>query len=547
VRRYCAGTLEPVAQLIAREGDRIRSHGFVFVWIDTWCGSLTNSEFCVTLGFLNPYIFLPDAIASGILATPTTMLADFLLDDERLPKLQHSFGPFADVAEKALRLLRDYSIPEWDMAMDWKGLRQFSSPLRHRAIPVMFEFWGSLGEYAREIVVNPAARQYFMPELERRALVWSDKAIAVPILDQISGVDLFEGGEFRCSDLFYFGTRLGALTSACFTLQQGHDLEGTNVEALFEWSKLDIVAALREIRYRYMAAKQLSVAPPTITLRAAGQAGEMIQEIEALAQWVILEFLGSDNDVHRRFFRLGLDTFSLLDDAFQSRGNTSLVEASKREAVCASREFLTSLAADLDNGQLASGTSEKLTALLTSSFSISPSKKSLKDSIMDAPDQRFIETFPVVLLEATDELVPSAMHDLTLPASMEVVDWDWLKEQITKLREQGVKYPAVQLNPDGSFVTTILAESIGKMLCPKEEDVEVFFLKQFLGIQFRRDHNLERLGFRQSIEAVISFVHLTGRPISPPGGEFSPPYSYPHNPLGRKVVSLDRKCLGAGF
>jgi hypothetical protein len=73
------------------------------------------------------------------------------------------------------------------------------------------------------------------------------------------------------------------------------------------------------------------------------------------------------------------------------------------------------------------------------------------------------------------------MHQLALPASMEVVDWDWLKEQISKLRSQGVKYPAIQLNPDGAFVTTLIDEGEGAMLRSMNQDTEVFFVNNFSG------------------------------------------------------------------
>ncbi|HTU44980.1 MAG TPA: hypothetical protein VMF91_07955 [Bryobacteraceae bacterium] len=473
--------LEPAIQLIAREGDRVRSHGFAMLWLDSWAGRVTASRFCITLGFLNPYVFFPDAIKSGVLATPKTAFGEFLLDDTRRTGLEHAFGSFSAIAEKAVLLLREYSRPNWELPMDWKSLRQFSSPLRHRAIPLSFEFWGSLGEYARELVVHPAARQGFMPELRRRALTWSDRAVAVPLLDQIGGVSLFDAGEFWCSDIYYLGARLGALASACSTLQQDPQLLGTNIEALFEWAKLDVVAALREIRYRYVAARELSVPPPTLTLRPADQAGDIIPEIEALANWVNGEFLGPENEVHRRFFSLGLATFQLLDEAFQSESNVALVRSGQQEAISASREFLRSLAADIDNEQLAPGIAAKLKGLLVTAFSIEHAGRPLASSVSEAPDDLFLNSFPTAMLAAADELFPSALHELALPASMEVVDWEWLKQQVEKLRLQGVKYPAVQLNPDGAFVTTIVDETKGSLLRPIDEETEVFFINNFSG------------------------------------------------------------------
>lgn len=159
-----------------------------------------------------------------MLRAPETALARFVLADDRLPELKSAFGQFGAVAEKALAILRDYSSPDWELDCDWRALCEFSSPIRHRAIPIHFDSWGSIGEYTRELVVHAAARRSFMPELQRRALTWQDRAVAVPVLDQIAGVSLFDAGEYWCSDLFHSGARLGALATACHLEKQPQNL-----------------------------------------------------------------------------------------------------------------------------------------------------------------------------------------------------------------------------------------------------------------------------------------------------------------------------------
>jgi hypothetical protein len=468
--------LVPAVELIAREGDRVRSHGFAMLWGDTWAGRVTESEFCITIGLLNPFVFLPDAIRLGMLPTPKTAFARFILADDRLSELTSAFGPFRAIAEKALVVLGDYSSPEWELDCDWRALREFSSPIRHRAVPIHFDSWGSIGEYTRELVAHPAARRNFMPELQRRALNWHDRAVAVPVLDQIAGVSLFDAGEFWCSDLFYFGARLNALTTACSMLKNDPKTVGSNVEAFFEWAKLDIVSALREI-----SATELTVPPPTVLLRPPEDAGEMIPEIEALARWMDREFLGDVNEVHRRFFRLGLETFPLLYEGLQTKGNATLLEEARVQAVEASREFLASLVQDIDGATFDSDVTEKLRVKIASAFSKPGEQIPLAEKVRQASPEILLRNYPELMLEATDELFPSAMHQLALPASMEVVDWEWLKEQISKLRSQGAKYPAIQLNPDGAFVTTILDEHEGAMLRPMDPQTEVFFINNFSG------------------------------------------------------------------
>jgi len=101
--------------------------------------------------------------------------------------------------------------------------------------------------------------------------------------------------------------------------------------------------------------------------------------------------------------------------------------------------------------------------------------------VRQATPDTLLKNYPELMLEAADELFPSAMHQLALPASMEVVDWEWLKQQISKLRSQGAVYPAIQLNPDGAFVTTLVDRSQAALLKPLDPEAEVFFINHFSG------------------------------------------------------------------
>lgn len=71
------------SSLIAKDGDRNNSHGFVLVWRDCWnLEDLTGSaEYHLTVGFINPYVFLPFAHNLRVIDAFQSPLGQYLLEN----------------------------------------------------------------------------------------------------------------------------------------------------------------------------------------------------------------------------------------------------------------------------------------------------------------------------------------------------------------------------------------------------------------------------------------------------------------------------------
>lgn len=112
------------------------------------------------------------------------------------------------IAKEAFSILRDRYVPEFEGAFSWhESLRQ----RRAGAVPIRFDFWGKLGEYAREFVCNTAVRDRYMPFISHNELDWTNPEVAIPLIESLSGYSPFAGGMIRCSDAFHAGVTLGTL------------------------------------------------------------------------------------------------------------------------------------------------------------------------------------------------------------------------------------------------------------------------------------------------------------------------------------------------
>ena len=112
--------------------------------------------------------------------------------------------------------------------------------------------------------------------------------------------------------------------------------------------------------------------------------------------------------------------------------------------------FLTSTAVDIDEEKVTPESYAEIKASLERTFGVADNGSSLAKIVEQAPDEVFLQAFPTLMLQITDHQFPSVMHTLAPLVSIDGVDWDWFRLQISKLRAQGVLYPAIQLNPSGA-------------------------------------------------------------------------------------------------
>ena len=127
------------ASLIAKEGDRNNSHGFVIVWRDSWNYFDGATDYYLIVGFINPYIFLPFAQEMGTIDSSHNPLGQYFIENKD-NYLSHYCG---EVVQKGIAFLKKYFNAHVEGFSNWIDARskahQVYFPMnlmRHRAIPL---------------------------------------------------------------------------------------------------------------------------------------------------------------------------------------------------------------------------------------------------------------------------------------------------------------------------------------------------------------------------------------------------------------------------
>lgn len=478
------GVLLPAASLIARESERSSSNGFLLLWEDSWFPRLTGTPFNLTIGWINPYAFLPKALREGFAPVPSEPF-ERLLADGSFTSLGEAYKPIYNAAENGVRLLELHCKPRWEGATTWESERLGPNKLRNRALPLHMDFWGLVGDYMREVFVHPAARKHYMPELTRNALDVGDVVVGLPLLDDISGLALCQNGRFTCHDLLWLGIRFGTLQSLCkMPAEKGEEQTARNIMALYLWTLLDLIPPLREMQERQKGTNDIKKPAPTLTLRSYTKRSASATETEAFIHWVNDEFIGSGHPTHQEFFLFGVTHYPLFEPVFKEPAEV-LVRL-RAEAVEFSRNWLRMIAVELIPDLIDGKQRKAMASMLKKLYEISLTDAQAKVSTVRAIDNVAPETHLLQLGHGLPRMVDLLVDDLTHSVkeleSGANVDWSWLKEQIAKLREQGVEYPAISVGQDGGISTVIIEPKIGRAFGAIDPKNQVVFVNHLSGV-----------------------------------------------------------------
>lgn len=291
------------SSLIAKDGDRNNSHGFVLVWHDCWnLENLTGSaKYHLTVGFINPYVFLPLAQNSGIIDTSQSPLAQYILENA------NDFHSYycKEVFEKGLNFLRKFFHVEIEGLSNWNNDRSkphevynSMSLMCHRALPLRVELWGALGDFSRELVVHPGVEKHLLSQFSGKIIGCEDPFVAIPLIDNISGARKVNAMGFTCRVMFDLGVSLGSLLTLYNTAIQCENSPLKNLPASITWCALDIQPVLLELGSQYSSSSTLNVPPPIVKFRLNKNFEEALESIQALIDWIHKDFLGEGKDVH---------------------------------------------------------------------------------------------------------------------------------------------------------------------------------------------------------------------------------------------------------
>ncbi|WP_256776792.1 MULTISPECIES: hypothetical protein [unclassified Stenotrophomonas] len=451
-------------EMIAREGDRTGAHGFLMLWRDA--GALGLGCWCLTLTTVDPYAMSAWAAEYGHPHRSSDATQYFRSKVEPGNAPRSLYG----IAKAAITLLRERFEPEFGGDSLW-GVKVHG--FKQRAVPVRFDFWGSLGRHAREFVANPAARQNYMPFISASQLDWTDPVVGMTLVSNLTCGTPFPNGLIGCEQAFDLGRALGDFGIAADGASQSAQ-HAAAFEPMLEWSQLEAVRYGIEMLQMSDIATEVTKPMPTLSSRSEHR----LERLQELVDWVALELIGSDHPAHQACFAVGCShalVFGWIEDAAADPYGGPAV----REAASSARRVLEFALRQAHGSQGLAFRSASFLELMKLAGLDEREAKGWCDSgsvlTAELNDQVLLESFASVVLPGIDSIIPPVLHT-TRPPFHALVDWDYLKSGARAMFESGVKHPAVMFAQDGTIGTGQMPWQFNIGIPVQDPELEVYVL-----------------------------------------------------------------------
>ncbi len=453
--------------IIARSGDRHESHGFAMLWWDH--AQFGTGHWSLTLCAVDPLAMYAWCSKHG-LAIRSSQFTEYL-DKRVADSMSQAPASLYKIAKESFPVLRGKYRPTFETECRWE---EKLTHLRRRASPVYFEFWGSLGDYAREFICYPDVRGRYMPYIDRHGFDWTYPDVAFPLIGNICGDIPFPDGIVRCSEAFDAGVKLGMYELLSKIADESED-ETRKLSPLLQWSLLEATRVAVEMAEIYRTVKEVDEPPPPLSTAPDKRASSIAE----LCEWGTEHLIGSGHPVHQRCFVLGREGAAFFSEWLDESERRAFLDAHADELADSLREMLVPVLVEVQPFDIEPERTHALRAFLRRIGIHSADAlagQSLQIHSISASD--LLSAFRDHGGSALDEVVPAVQHTVgELPGL--ALDWGGIKESIRKIFENGCHWPAVMLSQNGRHGVGMVDEPFRKLLTPVQDpNLEVYFLDQ---------------------------------------------------------------------
>jgi hypothetical protein len=478
-RDACLREIDTALQVIARDGERAGTHGFAILCDNT---DFEPCPWMILTGILNPFAFLHHGLRVGAPAGETEV-SRFMADPGRDYLGVAMDNTLGRILSRGRRYLEQSFDPLLESFLDWSSAKQV---MRRIAPPVRMEFWGVLGDFARDFVLHEAVRTTQMPSLSRSKHDWRSPHVGFTILSELTGERPFRFGLARCSDCFRLGVLIGSARIAYHNVVRAAEARG-RWETLIAWLELDLVAAATEVAMMYRAASDIEEPPPVILL-GERPAGERDEALEAYSAWFVEHYIDRHHPIHSLLFAAGLDAAPLFEPGLREWLRPAQIDELRESLTQVLDTTATACVAsyrDLADPVLLSPAGQARFRVLRrrmgwAGVNVRRMRESTVLARLDDVDFGLLfEIFETIIVPLLDELVGPVFHRLE-PIEPLLVDWEYLKQGIRTAPAVPGKVAAVIIETDGSIGTGMVDLPVALELDDPEN--EVLFMVKGAGV-----------------------------------------------------------------
>jgi hypothetical protein len=454
-------------EAIARSGDRLGSHGFALLWRDS--GNIGNGRWAITLCGIDPIAMHTWCSKTGI-ATRPSALTQYVEKHALETPMQVPSNVYRS-AKEAFQLMGDRYRPTFENSMSWG---QKLETIRHRSKPVYFEFWGALGDYAREFVSHPGVRDRYLSFIEQDGFDWHHPVVAAPLLGNICSDVPFPQGVVRCRGAFEAGIVIGLFESLARSADES-DQPQAHLESFLDWAILEVIRVYIEMCEIYRTADEVNEPPPPISSNREKRA----YSADLLSKWVLEHLIGDSQPIHQICYEIGRAGAPCLSEWLDDASRDTFSAAHAEGVVTQLRIGLANLvshADDFESRYLTSGSFSKF--LRRIGFDMQSPLPAQVSKIDAVPAMDLLSVFQSIGVDGLDEIIPAVLHT-TGPLPSIDIDWDGLQQSACALFKSGVRWPTVIVSQGGQFGIGELQGLPRQLLQPiADPQREVYFVDE---------------------------------------------------------------------
>jgi hypothetical protein len=442
------GLMLDLTHVIAREGERLGSHGFVLVSAEEVLGASAHRD-VLTVGVVSASAMAREMTSRADQPANPTQLMNYLKEAEAARRPPYDL--LGAVIRPAIELLGERCEVVHRDNLAARLLDTSERSVFYRYDPYAMLFWGLPQRY-RDVLTRHEGFVELFPFAGRR-LHPQDATIGLFVLDYLTDNLEFRDGEFRYESLWRFGTLLGrcrTILQRCAETANGrrHDFS-----AAITWLGHQLAAATCEIAFRVNGAINMA-APPA--LRWGGAVGDVLNTLDEWISWFRETFLGN-HEMHRQLFDEGMALHLLFDETLgasltpERRG-----EMMARVSEAVRRAYLFAVGA-LADPVVEERQKHRMETILQEGGFSSPREGEAADRLQSID---LLKALPS-MFRVYDVILPSVVHELA-PIDTAGVDWDWMRQEVAAAGG-GDRRIAVLIRPGGQIEIADLSEMRGPL------------------------------------------------------------------------------------
>lgn len=462
------------ANLMVREAERSGGSGFAMVAYNHLYPRMANSPYLILAGVVNPFSFLKRAQSEGFLENSRSPICDFILKDGRTRELSACWSWLSNDGGAAVQYLEGYGSSEWALAQGWKDIRNIERwrypglTLDRHIMPVSVDFWGVLGDYARDAVRHVDRMRNFMSSCARPGMDWRHPILGVLLLDEIASTPPLIDGQWTFSALFRLGLLLGRFGSLSAQIADAEPEQKRLLQASSFWAEVDMAGILQEVALRYSSAEDIDEPPPTISVRRCKTGAEAFASVSDFADWILRAFIGEDEQLMRSAFSTGWQTHAIFDWQFDAKLDDPQITRLRDLGVERARYWLKcSIIVASGDSRDASAANTAIIASFGDQIPLNEGKNAALAATNALNPTILIDKLLTQIPRIVDSWHPQLAHILTPVASIGH-DWDWFEQQIAAAHKRGEKNPCICIGAGGEIAVGVLPSMPG---IPKVDDV----------------------------------------------------------------------------